>query len=174
MNKLDDNELLALKEFGLMAYALKHGRNKNDIIPYIRKLVPELGAFDKSEDGRQYNIKLITYLLKVGKSADKQALFATMSRLSTKTKEGIMSIADDIFNEGEAKGITEGIAKGITEGIAKGEHKILSRQIERRFGKLTPELAKRLQALAEHELEQVGDRILEATCLEDVFPNKKH
>ena len=64
VNKLDDNELLTLKEFGLMAYALKHGRNKNDIIPYIRKLVPELGELDKSEDGRQYNIKLISYLLK--------------------------------------------------------------------------------------------------------------
>ena len=80
--------------------------------------------------------------------------------------------------KGLAKGIIEGIAKGKAEGkaegIAEGEHKILSHLLELKFGKLTPEIAKRLQALAEHELEQIGERLLNAKSIDDVLPSKKH
>jgi len=69
----------------------------------------------------------------------------------------------------ERIGIAKGIAKGITQGIAKGESKLLTRQLERRFGALPAWAAEKLSNATEPALEAWGEAILSAPTLEAVF-----
>jgi hypothetical protein len=62
-----------------------------------------------------------------------------------------------------------GIAKGITQGIAKGESKLLTRQLERRFGALPAWATEKLSNASESALEAWGEAILSAPTLEAVF-----
>jgi hypothetical protein len=63
----------------------------------------------------------------------------------------------------------QGIEKGIEKGISKGEALLLQRLLARRFGPLPSDLVARIGAATTEQLEGWGDRILEATSLEEVF-----
>ena len=80
-----------------------------------------------------------------------------------------MQYVTSIERIGIAKGITQGIAKGITQGIAKGESKLLTRQLERRFGALPAWATEKLSNASESALEAWGEAILSAPTLEAVF-----
>jgi len=79
----------------------------------------------------------------------------------------------EAFAEGEERGRTEGRtegrAEGRTEGRVEGEYRLLSKQLERRFGPLPALLAARLEAAGSAELERWGVRLLSAQSLEEVF-----
>lgn len=88
---------------------------------------------------------MIAYILKVGKTEHRQYIYDRVkNNLSKETSEDIMSIANDIFKDGKIE----------------AEHKIVSRQLARKFGQLSPEIIKRLKPLSEDEIEQVGYRLL--------------
>lgn len=67
------------------------------------------------------------------------------------------------------EGRQEGRRQGRLEGLLDGESRILTRQLQLRFGSL-PEWAKaRLQAATSEQLETWGERILTAHSLEEVL-----
>jgi len=55
------------------------------------------------------------------------------------------------------------------EGRTEGEHKIVSRQLERKFGQLSPEYLKRLDELSEDDLLTISDRIFDVNNIDEVF-----
>jgi hypothetical protein len=59
--------------------------------------------------------------------------------------------------------------QGIEKGISKGEALLLQRLLSRRFGPLPSDLVARIRAATTEQLEGWGDRILDATSLEEVF-----
>jgi hypothetical protein len=63
----------------------------------------------------------------------------------------------------------KGIDKGIEKGIAKGEALLLQRQMARRFGPLPGTVVAQLGAASQEQLECWGDRVLDATSLDEVF-----
>lgn len=54
-------------------------------------------------------------------------------------------------------------------GIEKGEALLLQRQLTRRFGTLPSDVVGRIAGATAAQLEQWGDRVLDAARLEEVF-----
>jgi hypothetical protein len=59
--------------------------------------------------------------------------------------------------------------RGMQQGEAKGEAKVLTRQLTKRFGPLSPDTTQRLNAATADQLELWADRILDAPTLDAVF-----
>ena len=59
--------------------------------------------------------------------------------------------------------------KGIAQGIATGEALLLQRLLVRRFGALPSEIVAQIAAATSAQLEQWGDRVLDAASLQEVF-----
>jgi hypothetical protein len=59
--------------------------------------------------------------------------------------------------------------KGIEKGITKGEALLLQRQLVRRFGALPNEVVNQIATATTRQLENWGDRVLDAATLDDVF-----
>ncbi|MCX7099634.1 MAG: DUF4351 domain-containing protein, partial [Methylococcales bacterium] len=59
--------------------------------------------------------------------------------------------------------------KGIEKGIEKGEALLLQRLLVRRFGALPNEVVNQIATAAPEQIETWGDRVLDATTLDDVF-----
>ncbi len=62
-----------------------------------------------------------------------------------------------------------GIKKGLQQGLQQGEIRVLRRQLTRRFGELPVWVEDRLQEAPLEQLELWGERLLEASRLEEVF-----
>lgn len=62
-----------------------------------------------------------------------------------------------------------GIKKGLQQGLQQGEIRILRRQLTRRFGELPTWAETRLREAPPERLEAWGERLLEASRLEEVF-----
>jgi predicted transposase YdaD len=77
--------------------------------------------------------------------------------------------AREYEQKGIDKGIAKGIAKGIDKGITQGEALLLQRLLARRFGPLPSAVVARLGAASQEQLERWGDRVLDATSLDEVF-----
>ena len=67
------------------------------------------------------------------------------------------------------EGMERGIEQGMRRGRAEGERVVLERQLQRRFGRLSPEVAERLRRAPETELEAWADKVLDAETLDEVF-----
>ena len=76
----------------------------------------------------------------------------------------MLTLTEQFFQEGEAK--------GRAAGVAEGRVKALSRQLERRFGPLSPAARSRLAAASARELDEWTDRVLDAPTLGEVFGNR--
>jgi predicted transposase YdaD len=75
----------------------------------------------------------------------------------------------EIFQMGQIEGEQQGLIKGEQQGLLKGERLVITRLLERRFGKLPATLQTRLEQATLIELEQWSVELLTATCLEEIF-----
>jgi hypothetical protein len=71
--------------------------------------------------------------------------------------------------EGEAKGKAEGEVKGKVEGKVEGKAELLIRQATLKFGPLAQQVQARIHATTAAELDEMAERLLEATTLDAVF-----
>ena len=63
----------------------------------------------------------------------------------------------------------QGIQQGIQQGQTEGEAAILVRQLERRFGPLSPRHRARIESADAETLLVWGDRVLTAQSVDEVF-----
>jgi len=81
------------------------------------------------------------------------------------------------FEKGHAQGIAQGIAQGESQGISLGEsqgislgeRRVIERQLNKKFGKLTPAQIIKLNTMSEKELLQLSETILFAYSIEEIF-----
>ena len=59
------------------------------------------------------------------------------------------------------------VAQGRMEGELRGRAAIVARQLTRRFGALSPEVAARIAAASVDELDTIADRLLAAQSIEE-------
>jgi flagellar biosynthesis/type III secretory pathway protein FliH len=75
--------------------------------------------------------------------------------------------------EGKQAGLVEGEQKGLLKGkqvgLLEGERLVITRLLEKRFGKLPSTLQTRLEQATLAELEQWSVRLLTVNCIEDIF-----
>ena len=158
VNQLDDEKLIVLEQFGTMAYLMKYGRSKADIKEHIEYLAPELKKLDKEATGRHHINNLLSYMLWVSSSKDPMALAQYLANdLSKKTRGNVMSMA------------TQLIAQGKREGRREGEHNMARCLLESRFGALSPEHLRRLQAFSQDELLALPQQIFTFESINEAF-----
>src|SRR5262249_37709885 len=89
------------------------------------------------------------------------------------TKEAkAMPILDDIMDhETIGPRIREGIAIGRREAL-EDERRLVTRQLEKRFGGIPGWAASRIANLTQSEIETVGLRLLDASSLNEIFDDK--
>ena len=69
--------------------------------------------------------------------------------------------------------IEKGKMQGKIEGKIEGEKSLLIRLIERKWGRLQPNLKERLNKInSPEELEALGEKVIISKCVEDLFPDK--
>ena len=71
--------------------------------------------------------------------------------------------------EGMQRGMEQGMRRGMKQGRVEGERALLERQLQRRFGLLSPEVASMLGQASAADLETWAENVLDAPTLDDVF-----
>ena len=86
------------------------------------------------------------------------------------SEEGdIMGLASVLREEGREEGIEQGMQKGMQKGIQKGALQLLMRQLEKKFGELSPDLVTKLEQSDETQILLWSENILTADTLGEVF-----
>ncbi|GAX41169.1 hypothetical protein NIES4075_21380 [Tolypothrix sp. NIES-4075] len=64
--------------------------------------------------------------------------------------------------------VTSWMEEGIEQGRKQGELALLNRQLNRRFGSLSPQLQERIDNLPIPQLEELGEALLDFTTIDDL------
>lgn len=83
---------------------------------------------------------------------------------------GIVQAArDEGIRQGIEQGMQRGIERGMQRGRVDGERAVLRRQLRRRFGSLSPEIAERVGEASAADIETWAEKVLDADTVEEVF-----
>jgi hypothetical protein len=78
-------------------------------------------------------------------------------------------LENEVLGPPYRRGLEEGEAKGREEGRQQGERTVLRRRIVKRFGALPAWAEERLNGMTLPELEQLSERVLDATSLDELL-----
>ena len=78
-----------------------------------------------------------------------------------------------VISRAREEGMQQGMQQGMDQGRVEGERALLERQLRRRFGMLSPEVAERLSQASAAELETWAENVLDAPTLDDVFDSSR-
>jgi hypothetical protein len=84
-------------------------------------------------------------------------------------RETVIEWTHQWLEEGRAKGLKEGRREGLRAGRREGEARLLTHQLERKFGPLNERVRSRVRRATTKELLKWGERIVSAASLDEVF-----
>ena len=100
----------------------------------------------------------ITYILSVRDDVDIGTIEKESKEILSERSEAIMSVAEKLRSEGEAKGRLEGEA----EGIRKGKIEFVLKNLSKKFGEdLTAEMKEKIQKADEKTIDYIGENLLD-------------
>jgi flagellar biosynthesis/type III secretory pathway protein FliH len=115
---------------------------------------------EKAPDGRRALEVLFRYISTVSEIS-REELAEALAKAAPEAKEIIMTLAEQLRQEG----LNDGIQKGRLEGAAG----VLRRQLELKFGALSEDVSARLETATYEQVSVWTDRILVADSLAAVF-----
>lgn len=141
LGRIDDEELKRHAWVGVMEFVLKHIFAR-DVLPYLQDIA-ELLRWIAQSGGRDYVSIVLQYALERGELKNKQAFFELINtQISSEVGEKIMTLAEQL--------IDEGMAKGLQKGKLEVAERLLSEGIELTFvAKMTGISLERLKVLHE-------------------------
>ena len=92
--------------------------------------------------------------------------------ISRAREEGMQQGMTQGIEQGMTQGIEQGMKQGMQRGRVEGERALLERQLRRRFGLLSPEVAEKLAEAAAADLETWAENVLDASTIDDVFASR--
>jgi predicted transposase YdaD len=117
--------------------------------------------------------KYIYALLLTYEGCPRELIYEELGKVQPKQRSGIMSIADQLWAEGETKGRKLGRTEGEKKGIAKGKADLLTDLLRHRFGSVPPSVSRRIRGADEPQIKAWGTRMLEAKTIDDVFTKNR-
>lgn len=116
-----EDELLKQQQWsGVMSFMMKHIYAR-DVVPYIKEIMGLLRSLERN-DGGDYIISLLYYVLEAGDTVNPEALIEIAKEgLSAKTEGEIMTIAERLIQKGRLEGWHKGVIEGKAEGKAEGK-----------------------------------------------------
>jgi len=84
-------------------------------------------------------------------------------------QRGIQKGIEQGIERGIEQGIEKGIERGVAEGLLQGQRRVLVNLLQRRFGRITSEVASRIEAITDSgRLDELATRVLDAASLEEM------
>ena len=140
-----------------MKKSLDLEKNLKDFIEIGRQYFEE-------EEGLRFLESVIRYLYNAPEIAVERVI-ETIKEISEEGGKLSMTIATKLIEKGKMQ--------GKIEGKIEGEKSLLIRLIERKWGRLQPNLKERLNKInSPEELEALGEKVIISKCVEDLFPDK--
>ncbi|MFI6869767.1 Rpn family recombination-promoting nuclease/putative transposase [Nocardia sp. NPDC050406] len=148
----------------LMLILLKVAPGNNHLDTALLSLLDDLQALLAAPGGTRDLECLVTYILTVGETNETD-LERVLDRLGPQAKEVILTTAERLRAEGEARGE----ARGRAEGEAQGRASTLLEQLTTKFGPLPTEITDTLHSADTSQLRLWSTRVLTANSLDEVF-----
>lgn len=162
-NQYAEADLAELKNLVAAIIRIEHPENEQALLALI-DLVNEL-LQGNAELKRTFAIWIRAVLLRQSKDSLVLPKVQDLKELKMTLAERF----DQWAQKYEQKGLEKGIEQGIEKGIEKGEALLLQRLLTRRFGTLPSDVVGQIAGATAAQLEQWGDRVLDAASLEEVF-----
>jgi hypothetical protein len=135
---------------------------------------------DDTSDGAAALMTLMRYILYVRQDVDMTAVQATMRAIDARAGDTIMSMAEKLIAEGEAKGLSaaqkliadgeaKGRVEGRVEGRAEGRAETLLKLLRLRFATVSEAASERVMHADIATLDRWVERVLTATSVDDVL-----
>ncbi|HIF9114929.1 TPA: Rpn family recombination-promoting nuclease/putative transposase [Photobacterium damselae] len=117
---IPDNEIMQHKRIALLELVQKHIRQKD-----VRNILDNLVTLLLKGYTTDKQIRsLMEYILQVGETQDFQALVEELAVQVPEHEEVLMTIAEQLRQEGRQEGEMRGLVRGRQEGIQEAQHKI--------------------------------------------------
>ena len=111
----------------------------------------------------------LRYMMETYQRIDRALLLGEAMRSMPEHKEQVMTVAQELRDEGRKAGRVEGRQEGRVEGRQEGRQEALLRILARRFGRLPKKTRERVLAATPSELDTWLDRAVDAPTLEAVL-----
>jgi hypothetical protein len=163
VSHLSDEELKAMALGAVMSltlWALRDARSPARLLRAFGFWAETIVELEKAPDGRRALEVLFRYISMVSEIS-REELAEALAEAAPEAKEIIMTLAEQLRQEG----LNDGIQKGRIEGAAG----VLRRQLELRFGVLSEDVSARLQAATQEEIDKWSERFVTADSLAAVF-----
>ncbi|WP_439148253.1 Rpn family recombination-promoting nuclease/putative transposase [Vibrio sp.] len=119
---ISDDEIMQHRRIALLELVQKHARHR-DIMDFIQPLVTLLLTDYTTEKQVQ---SLMSYLLQVGETDNIEALITSLASSVPKHEDTLMTIAEQLRQQGEQRGRQEGIQLGEARGRQEGRQETLN------------------------------------------------
>ena len=160
MRQLADEKLRQQQLAGLIEFVLKY-KKVRDLAKFLEVLFPWLEEV-AGKGGDMVAKAIIHYVVDDMEANEDEILIQKAKQyLSGELRGEVMTLAQRF----EQKGIQIGVQQGRQEG----EYSLLIRLLEHKFKNIPPHLRERLAQADAEALLTIGERVLDAETLEDIF-----
>jgi len=174
LSHLSDDDLRArsLAAFPKLAlWLLRDARDPARLLASFDTWIDALLEVERAPGGLESFARLLAYMFRVVDPVQRNRLHAKIRLLGQRAEEVAMTVADQIHEEGRAKGHEEGRAKGHEEGRAEGRRATLRQLLLYKFQRssLDEAVEARLAAIQPDTIDRYLERVLTADSLASVF-----
>ncbi|MBF5057704.1 putative transposase [Alcanivorax sp. 521-1] len=157
-------------------FRLEHHRSSDEVAGLLQLLVKWLSGPEQADLRRSYLEWLRRRLPKwfpgetFPEMHDLQEAYEMITNRFEEWKERQrLAGVEQGMEQGMERGMERGMEQGMAQGRLEGERKLVLRVIQHRFGELPAAYRLRLQSASQDELEDLADRVLDASSLDDLF-----
>lgn len=163
----------AFNSFGSLAVLfLRDARSPERFLARLPAWADLLHRLFCAPDGRRALTLLFHYIYSASQ-LDRDSLRSAVRRAIPPAEELIMTLAEQLQQEGFQQGLQQGRELGLEQGrelgLELGRRRLLLELLEGRFGQLTEKARARLESADEQALQRYAQRLLTAGSLDDVF-----
>jgi predicted transposase YdaD len=161
----------------LALFLLKGARHDPDLVDRLWDWAEAWRAVWSAPDGLATLQGLIRYILLVNAKATPQRMQKLLgSTVGPEVQEVVMTVGQQLIEQGMVTGFEKGIEQGMVTGIEKGietvvdkNRRLLLRLVHRRFGELAPARVLQVEAADGDQIERWIEAILVAESVEALF-----
>ncbi|MFP5597800.1 Rpn family recombination-promoting nuclease/putative transposase [Kluyvera sp. 142486] len=124
---IPDNEIMRHRSMAALTLIQKHIRQR-DLTQLLDKLA---GLLTQNHISGQQVIALVNYMLQAGEAQDARTLLYEMAQRAPQYGDELMTLAEQLKQEGRIEGIQQGMQQGIQTGEREASRKIARAMLEK-------------------------------------------
>lgn len=134
-------------------------------IDKLKEILTIADELRQKETGMEYFETFLRYIMSARENLDEKKLVQIAQEISEEEGDNIMTLAEELRNEGMKKGISKGISKGVLKGLIEGIETI----IDIKFGQVGLKLMGKIKKVSSYEkLKEIKEALRRASKLEEI------